>query len=130
MFGRKKKPVERVPWYREKKYKGNMTEKEKRQLDSFRMQERHPADHDLPEEVERYISNLEMEVYDNKQQALALCVLLSTGIAGYFLVRYLLGYEEASPLNYSVVIAFIVFPWIYYKWRFNKNAEEFLLRWI
>jgi hypothetical protein len=31
-----------------------MTEKEKRQLDSFRMQESYPADHDLPEEVERY----------------------------------------------------------------------------
>src|SRR5262245_48784989 len=71
---KKKQPTEHLPWYRERNYTGNLTEVEKRQLDAFRMQEKHPAaDYDdLPEEVKRYIGSLEMEVYDNKQGALAL----------------------------------------------------------
>jgi hypothetical protein len=46
-------------------YKGNLTENEKRQLDFFRMQEKHPAaDYDsLPEEVQRYINRITMEHY-------------------------------------------------------------------
>jgi hypothetical protein len=57
---------------------------EKRQLDSFRMQESHPAaDYDsLPEEV----NSLELENYDNKQGALALQTLFYSGIGGYFLI--------------------------------------------
>jgi hypothetical protein len=49
-------------------YKGNLTENEKRQLDFFRMQEKHPvADYDsLPEEVQRYINRITMEHYDLK----------------------------------------------------------------
>jgi len=43
MLGRKKKPTERLPWYRARNYKGDLTENEKRQLDSFRMRREHPA---------------------------------------------------------------------------------------
>jgi hypothetical protein len=95
---RKKKQREHLPWYRARNYKGNLTEIEKRQLDSFRMQEKHPAgDYDsLPEEVQRYISSLEIEVYDNKQQTLALSTLFVSGVGGYFLIRYMLGYDEGS----------------------------------
>lgn len=32
-----------TPWYRRKEYKGNLTEEEKRHLDSFRLEEKHPA---------------------------------------------------------------------------------------
>ena len=73
MFRRKKKPTERLPWYRERNFKGNLTENEKRQLNSFRMRESHPAatNGSLPEEVQRYISSLEMEVYDRKQGSLS-----------------------------------------------------------
>jgi hypothetical protein len=62
------------------------------------MQEKHPAgDYDsLPEEVQRYISSLEIEVYDNKQQTLALSTLFVSGVGGYFLIRYMLGYDEGS----------------------------------
>jgi hypothetical protein len=42
MFRRKKKQPEHLPWYRARNYKGNLTEAEKRQLDFFRMQEKHP----------------------------------------------------------------------------------------
>ena len=43
-----------TPWYRRKEYKGNLTEEEKRHLDSFRLDEKHPAAavEDLPEEVQ------------------------------------------------------------------------------
>jgi hypothetical protein len=52
-----------VPWYRRRDYKGNLTEDEKRELDHFRWLAqqpggKHPADHDLPEEVDLYISKL------------------------------------------------------------------------
>jgi hypothetical protein len=55
MLGRK--PTERLPWYRARDYKGDLTENEKRQLDSFRMRREHPAaSYDtLPGEVKVYI---------------------------------------------------------------------------
>jgi hypothetical protein len=34
---------ERLPWYRAPDYSGNFTEAEKRALDAFRVQARHPA---------------------------------------------------------------------------------------
>jgi exonuclease I len=60
MLGRKKKPTERLPWYRARNYKGDLTENEKRQLDSFRMRPEHPAaSYDtLPGEVKVYIGEL------------------------------------------------------------------------
>ncbi len=56
MFGCRKKPSERPPWYRARGYKGDLTEKEKRELDSFRMRREHPAAtfDSVPEEVQMY----------------------------------------------------------------------------
>ena len=128
MFGRKKKQAEQLPWYRRRNYKGSLTEAEKRQLDFFRMQEKHPAaDYDrLPEEVKSYIGGLEMEVYDKKQEALVLPTLVGSGFGAYFLIRCIFGYDEGSLLRYAVSIAFLVLPWIWYQLTFNKNAEAFL----
>jgi hypothetical protein len=130
MFGRKKKgnPVERLPWYRARGYKGNLTEHEKRQLDSFRMQEHHPAAtfENLPEEVQGYINKLEMEHYDEKQGALVLPALVVMGFGGYFLIRYIFGYDEGSLLGYGSSIALLVLPWIYYARAWRKNADEFM----
>jgi len=63
---RKGKP-EWLPWYRSRNYKGDMTETEKRQLDAFRAQPKHPATRteDLPEEVRDYINGIELELYDH-----------------------------------------------------------------
>ena len=54
-----------MPLYRRKEYKGNLTGDEKRYLDSFRLEEKHPATavEDLPEEVQSYLSELELAVY-------------------------------------------------------------------
>jgi hypothetical protein len=128
MFRRKKKQSEHLPWYRARNYKGKLTEDEKRQLDFFRMQEKHPsADYDsLPEEVKRYIGNLEMEIYDNKQQALVLWTLFFSGVGGYFFIRYILGYAEGSFFDYVWSISLLILPWIWYRTKFKQNAEEFL----
>ena len=64
------KPKEWLPWYRAHDYDGDLTEHEKRQLDGFRMQPKHPAaDLDnLPEEVRTYIGQIEMGLYNQKQE--------------------------------------------------------------
>jgi hypothetical protein len=89
------KSTESLPWYRKKGFKGDLTENEKRQLDSFRMRENHPAaSYDsLPEEVQYYISKLEIEGYDCKQQSLAASCLFVSGVGAFFLIRYYFGYE-------------------------------------
>jgi hypothetical protein len=128
MFRRKKKQPEHLPWYRARNYKGNLTEAEKRQLDFFRMQEKHPAaDYDrLPEEVKRYIGSLEMELYDKKQEALVPPTLFLSGVGGYFLVRYILGYDEGSLFHYAWSISLFLLPWIWYRAKWKQNAEAFL----
>jgi hypothetical protein len=72
VWGSKRKQTESLPWDRSPKYKGNLTEDEKRELDSFRFREKsynekHPASHDLSEEVTMYISKLQIELYDKIQ---------------------------------------------------------------
>ena|SRR5215207_8609084 len=128
MFGRKKKPPERLPWYRVRTYKGDLSEDEKRQLDSFRMQETHPAasQDSLPREVQSYVIALEMEIYDRKQERLVGCCLLVSGVGAFFLFRYIFGYEEGSFFKYSWSVLLLVLPWIYYRIQFKRNADDYL----
>ena len=72
------------PWYRARNYRGNLTEAEKRQLDAFRMQQKHPAANldDLPDEVRRYLSNTEFKLYDKKQDEATGRAVLYSVIAG------------------------------------------------
>ena len=39
---RRKRKAEWLPWYQARSYKGDLTEAEKRELDAFRMQPKHP----------------------------------------------------------------------------------------
>ena len=84
MWKRKRK-TKALPWYRARNYKGKMTEAQKRELDSFRAQEPHPAaDYDsLPTEVQHYINRLEVEIYDNKQRQIAARALFVSGVVIY-----------------------------------------------
>jgi hypothetical protein len=72
---RRQKVTERLPWYRERGYKGNLTENDKRKLDSFRLQDPHPAaTHDnLPDEVFAYISSLHRHQISASQLGLYPC---------------------------------------------------------
>lgn len=133
MFRRKKK--ERLPWYRAPNLKGNLTEDEKRELDSFRYRAEHegvahPAASfsDLPEEVGSYISKLEVELYNKSQESLvASCLLISA--AGAFLLLNYFGwftpdYHSAETLLFGA--ALLLVPWVYYPIKWRKNAEQHL----
>jgi hypothetical protein len=123
-----KRKTEWLPWYRARNYKGNLTEAEKRQLDAFRTQPKHPAAtyDDLPEEAQRYLSNIQLELYDRKQDGLAGQAFLYSAIGGGLL---LLNYKScfAAPdiwVNSGAVLL-VIFAWVRYWWQWHKNAEEF-----
>ena len=115
-----------TPWYRRKEYKGNLSEEEKRHLDSFRLEEKHPAAaiEDLPEEVQGYLSELELAVYDAKQEGVATKAFVLTGIGALVIF---LAYRELgwlSPLiGYVTGGAIIAFAWVNYSGEWKKNAE-------
>jgi hypothetical protein len=94
MFGRKKKRKEPLPWYRARNYNGNLTEAEKRELDSFRHRESEGGEHpsasygDLPEEVQSYLSKIEIEYYDLIQQTLVGRCLLLSGVGLFLLLNH------------------------------------------
>lgn len=118
-----------LPWYRRPDYKGSMTEANKRKLDAIRDQEVHPATKwdDVPEDVQSYISRLEVEIYDYKQgQAFAGPAV--TSVVGVCLVALMyFGFEPTSePWRYLLGLALIVVPWFFYKRTWKANAEEFL----
>jgi len=119
-----------VPWYRRKIYKGDLTEEEKRYLDSFRLGEKHPAVtvEDLPEEVQGYLSELELTVYDQKQDGVATKAFLLTGIGAFVIFSAYREIGWLSPLlGYVLGGAIIAFAWINYSREWKKIADG---RWI
>jgi hypothetical protein len=76
-----------LPWYRARDYKGDVTEEEKRELDSFRHRESEGGEHpsasygDLPKEVQLYISKIEIEARPGHtswhQAAVSICGVMS-----------------------------------------------------
>jgi len=127
MWKRKRKG-EPLPWYRAPNYKGNITEAEKRQLDAFRMQPKHPSAQwdDLPEEVRNYIVRIELELYDGKQDAAAGRAFFwsAAGAVLLFLVyKGVLG--EPTIWRYAPAALILIVPWIVYRFEWNKNAEAF-----
>ena len=126
MFGKRRKKQEWVPWYRRKDYKGDLTEVEKRELDAFRMQEKHPANHyqDLPDEVQSYINALELQVYDFKQEkAVAKPIFASfLGAMGIFLTYKGLG--SLGNFGYWLGVLLLTVPWFLYIREWRKNADD------
>jgi hypothetical protein len=119
------KEDEWVPWYRRKEYTSNITEDEKRYLDSFRLEKKHPAAalEDQPSEVQRYVSELELAVDDKTQEGIARKAFILTGIGAFVIF---VAYREIgwnSPLiDYVVGSAFIAFAWISYFRECKKNT--------
>jgi hypothetical protein len=128
MSGGKSKS-EWVPWYRARSYKGNLSEAEKRQLDAFRMQPRHPAAmfDDLPEEVQNYVNRIELELYDKKQEGAARRAIVLSAVGAVLLF---LNYKGCSvaPDTWSNIggVLLLLTPWPVYWYQWRKNAEEFL----
>jgi hypothetical protein len=123
-----KRKAEWVPWYRERSYKGNLSEAEKRQLDAFRTQPKHPAAtfDDLPEEVQSYLSGIQLELYDKKQESVADRAFFFSAIAGGLLF---LNYKSCFPTpdvwTNAGAVLLLLFAWFQYWRQWGKNAEEF-----
>ncbi|WP_139793307.1 hypothetical protein [Ensifer aridi] len=131
MWWRSKQPLEQVPWYRAPGYKGNLTEAEKRQLDAFRMQEQHPSARyiDLPNEVQSYISAVQIELYDLKQSGAASRAMLATALGAAVLYASYFGIGPTeSHWPYLAGLALLIAPWFFYRSEWRRNADEFLPR--
>ena len=125
---------DQAPWYRRRDYKGNLTEEEKRELDHFRLLAQqpggsHPADHNLPEEVNLYISKLKIELHDERGTVLMGRVLLLNGI-GVLMLASFFGWSlfkvdhEGSALTFLGGVLFIVVPWFYYSREQKKLGDQ------
>ncbi|ANL74282.1 hypothetical protein AMC83_PA00055 (plasmid) [Rhizobium phaseoli] len=130
MWWKRKQDREWLPWYRAPDFKGRMTEGEKRQLDSFRMRERHPAASylDLPEEVQSYIIRIELENYDLKQGNAASGALFLSGVGAAMLCVNYFGVHvqpAESFWSYAVALFFLIVPWFRHSWQWKRNANEF-----
>ena len=135
MFWRNKRQEEQIPWYRQRGYKGNLTEDEKRELDSLRWLAqqpggKHPAAEysDLPEEVQSYISKLEIELHDERGTVLMGRVLVTSGIGVFILADYfgwIAPITRDSTLLFLIGLFLIVFPWFVYVHEEKKLRNEF-----
>jgi hypothetical protein len=118
--------AEWVPWYRRKDYKGNLTEEEKRHLESFRSGDRHPAAtyEDLPDEVQTYISELELALYDRKQES-AVTKAMVFSLFGAFAIYS--AYRDVAWLGptvgYLIGAGLIVIGWVNYRREWKRNAD-------
>ena len=123
----KAKP-EWLPWYRARNYKGNLTEAQKRQLDGFRAQPKHPAtqEEDLPEEVQNYIGRIELELYDNKKQIVSERTLFVSLFGAAMLTLHYTGRITATPWEYAGDLLLLVVPSFFWRYYITKYGEELL----
>lgn len=127
MFGSKKEKQEWLPWYRVRDFKGNLTEAEKRELDSFRSLSKHPAItlEQLPVEAQNYIGMLELENYDAKQEKVAGEAMLVSALGLALLGAQYVGCMNATPSGNFIAGVFVIAPWFYYKKKWAENADKF-----
>jgi hypothetical protein len=102
-----------------------MSENHKRLLDQIRMRGDHPAATyaDLPEEAQGYVNRLELEIYDSKQQRLAQSSLFLCAVGIYLLYQWYKS-DDMSYLVFGLILS--IAPWIYYRFRWKQNADEFI----
>ena len=128
MFWRKKNQEDQIPWYRRRDYKGDLTEDEKRELDHFRWLAqqpggKHPADHDLPEEVIDYISKLKVELHDARETLLMGRVLIPGGFGVFILWLGFFGEKPVSLTGFLFGVSLIVGSSLYY-FREHKKLKD------
>lgn len=117
-----------IPWYRRKDYSGGLTESDKLVLDTIRQRDQHPAAsyEDLPDEVQRYINRLELELYDEKQGSEALKAISLTGVAAMLIYT---GYTDtAYSESFSYIFGVVIFisAWLQYRVNWKKNSQKFI----
>lgn len=125
------KKGEWLPWYRQKGYKGDLTEDEKKYLDAFTLMPEHPAasEDSLPEEVRDYIADLEFQLHDTKRDTLYLQALVSMGVGAYCVYEAALGDAwTGSPLSYLIGFSLIFYTPFYLRKETRRLSNELLLK--
>ncbi len=114
-----------LPWYRRKHFKGKITEQEKRVLDSYRTKADHPATNyeELPDEVQLYISRIEIELHDKKKEIAVGIWLLAIIFPSFFVYQAFKGNLDNPTYSYLFAAAFFFYG-LYRGWRDWKNADE------
>jgi hypothetical protein len=129
MWWKRKQDTEWLPWYRVPGFKGKISEAEKRQLDAFRMQKRHPAATmgDLPEEVRLYIVRLELENYDFKQERAVGGPMIAglLGAASLSVSYFGVHIQPADSIwPYFLGLVLLIVAWSLYRREWKRNADE------
>ncbi|MEM9223465.1 MAG: hypothetical protein AAGB11_13820 [Pseudomonadota bacterium] len=128
------KKADWVPWYRRKKYDGDLTEEEKRYLDSIRYSGLHPTQSylDLSAETQTYIDLMEIELYDEIQAAAArkmmvfaifgLMIFASAFLTISFDLRF--SFDDLSYLNCVGGLGLVLLAWFNYRREWKVNADQ------
>lgn len=116
------------PWYKYPAFKRELSASEIYYLDSMRMLDDHPAAkyHDLPPEVQGYISELEDEYYIARQSlviASFVCILLIGLLVLFSLESLAVPLPFGNAWGASLAIVAFGFLLCVLKWRRNRNIE-------
>jgi hypothetical protein len=126
MLWRRRPESELLPWYRDREYKGSLTESEKQKLDAFRSEANHPSARyeELPAEVQKYIAGLELQIYDLKQEKAVAKAMLCTAAAIAFVWLYYRPITLSAFWVWAVGLLLVIVPWLAYRFEWHKNAQE------
>jgi hypothetical protein len=140
----RKRKDDDVVWYRHRNYKGGLSEEEKRELDSIRWPAEprpHPAAkfQDLPEEVQEYISHLELEVEGSKSFPPLIAIIAGISLIIYCALSALDVVQYSDMFPSIIKLSLVSFAWIgigileYRKvqkiWGEKDTDAQFMVNW-
>src|SRR5262249_31539375 len=83
---------------------------------------------DLPDEVQMYISKIQIELYDKIQETLVGRCFLVSAIGAFLLLNHFgwfsPKYDSIDVLVFGAVS--LLAPWVYYPIKWKKNAAQFM----
>ena len=126
MWKRRKKKAEGLPWCRQPSYLGKMSEAQKRILNSLRMKPTHPAatTNDLPEEVVSYINRIECDVYNLRQETLAIRTIVVSLVGAAWINICYFGPPPETGWTYIIGAGLLVTPWFVCAYEWNKAVQQ------
>jgi hypothetical protein len=80
-----------------------------------------------PKRFGNYIGRIELELYDKKQDGAAGRATFYSAIgAALLFLNYKDFFGAPTIWSYAGAVLLLVLPWFFYRYQWNKNAEEFL----
>lgn len=121
---------EDLPWYRGKGFKGNLTENEKRLLDSFRIDNKHPctSNANIPEDVHALLIRLVVERQEDKLGSFSGKYTAIIGIAAFVIYLWYIDYLEISTSSLVVGGAGVVCLCVLYSFEYKKYSKILNIR--